>query len=197
MSKKALEDTSFEMIKGYILYPDESTLPEEKKEMIDRITSASKILDKNPVQKNAVALHQQKYPHISRSQAYEDLRLAARLFNTLHTFDFDLWRSWLLNSIVQNIQRCEKNRDANSLRVIAMEHANLIKAIGERPEELPDPTRNEKHQFYILVQNDNRQVKIDINRLKDLPDAALQELNKAIWGGQEITEAYAEEIMKT
>ncbi|MEI7829363.1 MAG: hypothetical protein WCI31_06320 [Prolixibacteraceae bacterium] len=197
MSKKALEDTSFEMIKGYILYPDESALPEEKKEMIDRITSASKILDKNPVQKNAVALHQQKYPDISRSQAYEDLRLAARLFNSLHTFDFDLWRSWLLNSIVQNIQRCEKNRDTNSLRVIAMEHANLIKAIGERPEELPDPTRNEKHQFYILVQNDNRQVKIDINKLKDLPDAALQELNKAIWGGNEITEAYAEEIMKT
>lgn len=197
MSKKALEDTSFEMIKGYILYPDESALPAEKKEMIDRITSASKILDKNPVQKNAVALHQQKYPDISRSQAYEDLRLAARLFNSLHTFDFDLWRSWLLNSIVQNIQRCEKNRDVNSLRVIAMEHANLIKAIGERPEELPDPTRNEKHQFYILVQNDNRQVKIDINKLKDLPDAALQELNKAIWGGQEITEAYAEEIMKT
>ena len=78
-----------------------------------------------------------------------------------------------------------------------MEHANLIKAIGERPEELPDPTRNEKHQFYILVQNDNRQVKSDINKLKDLPDAALQELNKAIWGGQEITESYAEEIMKT
>lgn len=197
MSKKALEDTNFEMIKGYILYPDESALPEEKKEMIDRITSASKILDKNPVQKNAVALHQQKYPHISRSQAYEDLRLACRLFNSLHTFDFDLWRSWLLNSIVQNIQRCEKNRDVNSLRVIAMEHANLIKAIGERPEELPDPTRNEKHQFYILVQNDNRQVKIDINKLKDLPDAALQELNKAIFGGQEITETRAEEIMKT
>lgn len=197
MSRKALEDTNFELIKGYILYPEESALPEEKREMLDRITSASKILDKNPVQKNAVALHQQKYPHISRAQAYEDLRMATRLFNSLHTFDFDLWRSWLLNSIVNNIKRCENMRDHNAWRVVAMEHANLIKAIGEKPEDLPDPTRNEKHQFYILVQNNNQNIKIDINKLKDIPVAVLEQLNKAIWGGQEITEATAEEIMKT
>lgn len=201
MSKKALEDTNHEMIKAHILYPDESPLPPEKKEMLDRIISVSKVLDKNPIQKNAVSLHHQKYPDISRSQAYEDIRMAVRLFNSLQTFDYDLWHTWVLNDIVRNIQRCEtmssKGDNYQYRRVIAIEHANLIKAIGERPEELPDPTRNEKHQFYILVQNNNQQIKIDINSLKDLPVSVLEELNKAIWGGQEITETTAEEIMNT
>jgi hypothetical protein len=196
MSRKALEDTSYEMIKAHILYPEDSPLPAEKKEMLDRIISAAKILDKNPIQKFAVELHQQKYPDISRSQAYEDLRLAIRLFNSIHTFDYDFWQTWLINDIVRNIQKCENKTEPNYKRVIAMEHANLIKAIGERPEEQPDPSRNEKHQFYILVQNDNRQIKIDLNKLKDIPVTVLQELNKAIWGGSEITEADAEELMK-
>ena len=78
-----------------------------------------------------------------------------------------------------------------------MEHSNLIRLIGEKPTELPDPKRNEKHQFYILIKNDNRDVKIDLNNLKDLPVSALQELNRAIYGGNEITEADAEEMMKT
>ena len=37
----------------------------------------------------------------------------------------------------------------------------------------------------------------DINNLKDLPTAALQELSRAIYGGSEITETDAEEIMKS
>ena len=197
MSRKALEDTNHEMIKAYILYPDEAPLPAEKKEMLDRVISVSKVLDKNPIQKNAVALHQQKYPDISRSQAYEDIRLAVKLFNSLQHFDYDLWHTWALNDIVRNIQACEKKNDHQYRKIIALEHANLIKAIGDRPDELPDPTRNEKHQFYILVQNNNQQIKIDINSLKDLQVAVREELNKVIWGGQEITETTAEEIMKT
>jgi len=197
MSRTALEDTNYELIKAHMIDPDNSPLSEEKKEMLERVISASKVLDKNPVQKHAVGLHQQKYPHISRAQAYEDLPIAVRLFNTLHTFDYDLWRTWLLNDIVENIRKCRNGESEKDRRVIAMEHANLIKLIGEKAEELPDPKRNEKHQFYILIQNDNRQVKVNINNLKDLPEAALRELNRAIYGGNEITETDAEEIMAT
>lgn len=197
MSRTALEDIDYELIKGHVLDPDSSELPAEKKEMLERVVSASKILDKNPVQRHAVALHQQKYPGISRAQAYRDLSMAVRLFNSLHTFDYDLWRNWLLNDIIENIANARKLQNDKGYKVIAMEHANLIKAIGERPEELPDPKRTEKHQFYILIQNDNRQVKLDLNNLKDLPTAALQELNRAIFGGKEITDADAEELMNT
>lgn len=197
MSKTALESTNYELIKAHILDPDNSPLPVEKQQMLDRIVSASKVLDKNPVQSQAVELHQKKYPDISRAQAYQDLRMAVRLFNSLHTFDFDLWRTWTINSIMQNIKVCRNSNTANDLKTIAMEHANLIRAIGEKPVDLPDPKRNEKHQFYILIQNENRNLKVDLNGLKDLPVAALQELNRAIYGGNEISEADAEEIMKT
>lgn len=197
MSRTALEDTNYQLIKEHFIDPDHSPLPKEKQEMLDRVVSASKVLDKNPVQKHAVGLHQQKYPHISRAQAYEDLRIAVRLFNTLHTFDYDFWRTWLINDIIDNIEKCRNGKSEKDRRVIAMEHANLYKVIGEKPDELADPKRNEKHQFYILIQNDNRQVKIDINNLKDLPEGALRELNRAIYGGNEITETDAEEIMTT
>lgn len=197
MSRTALEDTNYELIKAHVLDPDSSPLPAEKKEILDRVISAAKILDKNPIQKQAVAIHHQKYPAISRAQAYEDLRFAVKLFNTIHTFDYDFWRTWLLNDIVKNIDKCRNSGTDKDRRVISMEHANLIKLIGEKPEDPNDPHRNEKHQYYILIQNDNRQVKVDVNNLKDLPEAALRELNRAIYGGNEITEVDAEEIMGT
>lgn len=197
MSRPALEEANYEMIKAHVLDPDNSPLPREKRELLERVISASKVLDKNPIQKQAVAIHQQKYPGVSRTQAYEDLRLAVRLFNTLHTFDYDFWRTWLINDIVQNIMICRNTKSEKDRRIIAMEHANLIKVIGEKPEELPDPKRTEKHQFYILIQNNKQQIKVDLNNLKDLPTAALQELSRAIYGGTEITETDAEEIMKS
>jgi len=195
--RTALEDTNYEMIKAYALNPDTTALSEEKKALLDRVISASKILDKNPIQKQAVALHQQKYPDFSRRQAYEDLRFAVKMFNTLQTFDYDFWRTWLINDIVRNIESCRNAKTVKDRGVIAAEHANLLKVIGEKPEDLPDPKRNEKHEFYILIQNDNRQVKVDLNKLKDLPTAALQELNRAIYGGNEITDVEAEEIMQS
>jgi hypothetical protein len=197
MSRTALEDTRYEDIKAYALDPETSALSAEKKYLLDRVISASKILDKNPIQKQAVALHQQKYPDISRRQAYEDLRFAVKMFNTLHTFDYDFYHTWLINDIIKNIESCRNAKSVKDRDVIAKEHANLIKAIGPKPEDLPDPKRNEKHEFYILIQNDNRQVKVDLNKLKDLPPAALQELNKAIYGGNEITDIDAEEIMNS
>ena len=197
MSRTALEETKYEEIKAHVLDPDNSPLSPEKQRILERVISASKVLDKNPVQKHAVAIHQQKYPDISRSQAYEDLRLAVRLFNTLHTFDYDFWRNWLISDIVENIKTCRNSRTDKDRMTITKEHANLIKLIGEKPEELSDPKRNEKHEFYILIQNDNRQTKVNINNLKDLPEDALRELNRAIYGGNEITDVEAEEIMNT
>jgi len=197
MSRTALEDTKYELIKAHMIDPDSSPLPLEKQEILDRVISASKVLDKNPIQKHAVGIHQQKYPNISRAQAYEDLRIAVRLFNTLHTFDYDFWRTWLLNDIVKNIEKCRNSGSDKDRANITKEHANLIKLIGEKIEDLADPQRNEKHEFYILIQNDNRQVKVNLNDLKDLPESALRELNRAIYGGNEITDVDAEEIMNT
>lgn len=199
MSKDALEDQKYELIKAHVLDPEHSPLREEHQQMLDRVTAAAKILDKHPIQKQAVAQLQKLYPGISRSQAYEDVRFAVRMFNTIHTFEYDFWQMWLIQDIIRNIQHCredpyniEKNR-----RVIAMEHANLIKAIGEKPTELPDPKRTEKHQFFLILNMNGQEIKVDLNNLSQLPEAAIKEVNRLIYGGNEITDIEAEEILQS
>jgi hypothetical protein len=207
MPRTALEDIQFEKVKQHIVDPGNSPLNPEQQIMLDRIVSAAKILDKNPVQKNAVLLHMKKYPEIGRTRAYMDVRMAVKLFNTLHEFDFDFWQTWMINDIITNINRArdlisDSGNDKQQgalLRVIAMEHANLIRAIGEKPKDLPDPRLTEKHQFYLLLQVNNgsttHEVKIDHAKLKNLPQAALSELNRILFAGKEINEEQAQDIM--
>ena len=197
MPRKSLTDQKYELIKSHILDPENSPLPEEHQELMNRIISMSKVLDKNPTIKHAVALHLSKFPEISQTTAYRDARLARKIYNSLHEFDFDFWQSWAINDIIDNIKRCRDANTYNDRRVISQEHANLLKAIGTRPEELADPLRNEKHQFYIMVNVNNQNIKIDINNLHKLPEGTLRELNRALIGGHEIDEQSAVEIMES
>ena len=95
MSKRAIEDQRFEMIKAHCLNPEPeaSPLSYEHQEIMNRWISAAKLLDRYPVQKQAVALHLVKYPELSKAQAYNDLKNAMRLFNSLHQFDYDWWHT--------------------------------------------------------------------------------------------------------
>lgn len=197
MTKTALEDVSYELIKTHILDPENSMLTPAQQELLDRVISASKVLDRNPVMKNAISLHLAKYPDISRNQGYKDLRMAVRLFNTLQNFDYDFWQTWLINDIVRNIDRARSSDNPAALRVIAMEHSNLIKAIGERPTEMPDPAITEKHDFYLLINMNNEQIKLDHKSLRDLPEATRRELTRALFAGAEVIPEDAIEIMKT
>ena len=196
MSKTALEDLQFTQIKSYILDPATTQLSDEHKFMYDRIMSVARVLDKNPLQKQALSIHMAKYPELQRSIAYRDINFAVRLFNTIHTFDYDFWHTWLINDIVKNIERSRNESSPAGFKIVAMEHANLIKAIGERPEQV-DPRRLENQNTYFLIQYNNTQVKIDVDNLHNLPDSTLRELNKAIFSGKEITESDAEEIFNT
>jgi hypothetical protein len=197
MRNKALADQTYELIKGHILDPENSPLPDNLQEQFSRETSVAKVMDKNPTMKHAIAIHKSKYTHINTVTAYRDLHLARRLYNTWHTFDFDFWQTWLINSITENITRCRNNPTVQNKRIIVMEHANLIKAIGEKPQELPDPDRNEKHSFYLLMQINNNTVKFDLNNLHKLPPETLQELNKALVAGSEIDDDQAGKIMNS
>ena len=152
---KALEDQDYETIKSYILEGNESTLPLRQREMLNRWVSASKLLEKNPVTKNAVAILQAKYPGLSRTQAYEDCRNAVRMFNSKQTFDYELWRNWLLNDI---IELCQKAKDTGNL-----------KALGEAPENNIDPRLLEKHQIVIPIQVNNNTYNLDLNKFLNIP----------------------------
>ena len=197
MSKKALTDHKYELIKAHILDPENSPLPDHLKIEMDRVISISKVLDKNPTIKHAVALHLSRFPNLSETTAYRDARLARKIYNSLHQFDFDFWQTWLINDIVATIKRCRNRNTVLDDRVISQEHANLIKAIGERPVETDDPLRNEKHAFYIMVNVNNQNIKIDMNNLHKLPEGTLSEINKILIGGQEIDDQGAAEIMES
>ena len=132
---KALEDQDYETIKSYILEGNESTLPLRQREMLNRWVSASKLLEKNPVTKNAVAILQ-------------------------------LWRNWLLNDI---IELCQKAKDTGNLKAWAAAQANLIKALGEAPENNIDPRLLEKHQIVIPIQVNNNTYNLDLNKFLNIP----------------------------
>jgi hypothetical protein len=197
MSKKALEDYSYEIIKAHCLCPEDSPLPLQQQQQFNRARSIARIVDINPVVKNAIALHLKLYPEISINTAYKDYRLSLRLFNSLRTFDYESWNTFMLNDIVETIHKLRKHNTVAALKTIILAHAVLKKVVGEKPEEVPDSDKNEKHEFYILVQNNVKQIKIDVSQLADLPAGVLQDFNPSLWGGEEITETEAEEIMNT
>jgi hypothetical protein len=197
MSKKALEDFNYEIIKAHCLCPEESPLPVHQQKRFNRARSIAKILDGNPIVKNAIAIHMKLYPEISLTTAYEDYHLSLRIFQTFRTFDYDSWHTFMINDIVETIQKLKKHNTVAALKTIILAHSVLKKVVGEKPEEIQDPERNEKHQFFIIVQNNVKQIKIDVSKLKDLPDGILQDFNPSLWAGEEITDIEAEEIMTT
>ena len=194
--KTALEELNYEQIRNHILDPQHSQLSEEHAFLLERILSLAKVLDKNPLFKQAISIHRAKYATISTSQAYIDLRMTTRLFKTIHTFDYDFYQTWIIQDIIENILKCKSQGTPAHLRIVAMEHTNLLKSIGTRPDDL-DPKRNEKHQFYIMINNNSNSIKLDLNNLENLPVSDLLELKRMLYGGHEITDVETEAIMNT
>lgn len=192
--KTSLEDIDYQLIKAHILTPEQSPLTADQQFQLNRVMSVARVMDKNPVMKHATSIHMAKYPEISRAQAYADAALARRLFNTIHKFDYDFWQTWTINDVIENIRSLRTEGSPASRRVIAMEHANLLKAIGERPEIPNDPRLTDKHEFYFLIRTADRDVKIDMSMVKKLPDSTLAELNHLLFS-KEITDIEAEEFI--
>jgi hypothetical protein len=190
--KPELEDKKYEIIKSHCLDPENSQLSEKDKEIFERWISASKILDNYPNRRHAVALQMTKFPAISRETAYLDMRQAARLFNSLQTFDYDWWHQWLLNDISKQIIACRESGDRKNW---AAGHSNLIKALGEKPEEIVDPKRHEKKEVYLAIQINNKTVKIDADKLQNLQPGTYKTLIDALTKDLDIEDA--EEIMNT
>lgn len=181
MRTKALEDHKYEKIKAHVLDPNNSPLEPEHQVQLDRIMSMAKLLDRYPIQKNAVAIHLQKYKDIKLRQAYEDCRMAMRLFNTIHTFDYDFWHQWLINDIIRNMEYCRKLKDdPKALRVLAMEHLNLIRALGERPADKLDPKIYESNTFIIPIQINNQTHTFDLMKFLKLPEEMRQKVASAL-----------------
>ncbi len=186
-----------EIIKAHILNPENSPLPEQYREMLNRAVSMCKLLDKHPVAKNVIKFHRTLYPDITAAAAYRDLQLARQMFNNYQDFDFDFWLNWTIGDITANIIRCRETGLSSDRKIIAMEHANLSRILGKRPDVPVDPLRNAKHEFYIMVNLDGKSAKLDINSLHKLPRNTVEELNRVLFSGNEIDEQGAVEIMNS
>lgn len=198
MTKKALSDQNYQLIKSHILDPENSPLEPALQFQLDRLVSATKLLDKNPIKKHAVAFHRKKFPSISSATAYKDLSDASKLYSTYHDFDWDFWMNWILQDITENIKKCRSIGTAQHLKIIAQEHMALLKAIGDKPSDIDDPTRHEKNQFFIMVNlSKDKKLPIDLDNLDKLPSATLKELNRFLFSGKEIDDVEVEEIMNS
>ena len=197
MSYPPLTDQPAELIKAHILDPENSPLPEQYKELLTRAVSMYKTLDKHPLAKNAIKFHRTIFPEISLSVAYRDLQLARQMFNNYHDFDFDFWLNWTIGDITTNIMKCRDTGLSSDRKIIAMEHANLTRILGKRPDVPVDPLRNAKHEFYIMVNLDGKSAKLDMNTIHKLPRNTINELNKILFAGNEIDDQGAAEIMNS
>jgi hypothetical protein len=197
MAKQKLIDTNYELIKTHILAPDKSQLNPEQQAQLERVLSIARVFDKNPVVHHAIELHKRKYPEISDKTARNDADFARKLYNSIHNFDYDFWQAWLINNIIENIKRARAEGSPASMRVVAAEHANLLKALGDKPEVPNDPRLTEKHEFYVLIQNNNQTIKLSHNLLNQLPKDTLEKLNELLFASNEITEDQAAQIMDT
>jgi hypothetical protein len=194
MAKLALEDQHFETIKSYCLNPNAENLPltKEQAEVLDRWISASKLLEKYPIQRHAIQLHLIKHPNISKAQAHDDMRQAMRLFNSLQTFNYEWWHTWLINDVVKQI---EASKLAGDLKSWAEGHKNLIKALGEKPETELDPKLTEKHTFIIPIKIKNSTYTLNWNSFQKIPEHIRREIVEAKI--VEINDEDAKKIMET
>ena len=182
MNNKSIHDLHHLLVKAHFQTPDRSPLPKSKQEILNRARAAARILDKNPVRKNAVALLRALYPNISRATAFRDLILAESLFPSVRTFNYDLWNTFLLNSIFETLQRCKAINTVAAHKLMVREHANLLKVIGKRPEEQPDPNRDEPHQYIFYLQGMKSMDTMDAKAMADVPVTSMKELKK--WDAQ-------------
>jgi len=193
---KQIEDIQFEEVKQFILDPENSSLTSSQKFQLDRIRRASKLLDDNPRLKHVVDKHHFNFPEISLRQAYTDVQIARRLFTTNNNHEYDFWHTWLLNDIVKTIELCRKKSPPDNA-TIAKCHANMIKALGEKPAKDIDARLIEKNQFIIPIQVNNNVLNIDMRDWMKLDPLIRQEFTKALYGTSEIDNDQAIEIMKS
>jgi hypothetical protein len=193
---KELEDQDYELIKSHILDPDNSPLSPTKQEQLERVVAASKLLDKSPRLKYAADLLMAKFPDLKIAQAYRDVAIARRLFTSNSRMEYDFWVTWLLNDIAKTIENC-RNSNPPDNATIAKCHANLLKALGEKPSDNIDPKLLQKNTFVIPIQINNTVMNIDMKKWAKLDPIIRQELTKALLGDAEITDVEAEDIMNS
>lgn len=193
---REIEDIEYNKIKQFILDPDNAEISEIQRNQLKRIKTASEILDNSPRLKHAAELLLFKFNGLSIAQAYRDISIARRLFSSNNSHEYDFWHTWLLNDIARTIEAC-RNMNPPDNSTIAKCHANLIKALGEKPGDNIDPKLIEKNEFKFQLVVNNNTLNINMKDWIKLDPRLQQELTKALYGEGEVDEVQAAEIMES
>lgn len=173
--KKSLAEQRYEVILAHILDPENSPIPEEHQEQLNRVISAAQMLDKyHP--SSVIPRLLAKY-RISQSVARTDIKLAQELFKSRHQFDWDYWQQWQIKDIVETIRLC-KLQGRHKERIAA--HKVLKEVIGEKQIGSEDPKRMEKNIFYIQLNNNNNTINLPLDKIKGLNSEEIRTIVEAL-----------------
>lgn len=187
------EDSSYNRILKWVQDPENCKLSAKDKEIYDRLDFADTQLRRKPRKKEAANMIIAKYG-VTKMTAYNYLWLAQKLFGSIHPINKDWWRNWLVEDILLLIESCKSSGD---LKVWATAHANLVKALGlDQKEELPvDPDVLSQHNFYTVININNKMIKVDMDDLVKIPVSNRRRIIEAL--SKPITETEATEIMNS
>jgi hypothetical protein len=172
---KPIAEQRYEVILAHILDPENSPIPPEHQEQLNRVISAAQMLDSfhpSSVVRRLLA----KY-NINPAVAKTDIKLAQELFKSRHQFDWDYWQQWQIKDLVDTIRTC-KLHGKHKERIAA--HKALQAVIGEKVVGSEDPKRMEKNVFYIQLNNNNNTVNLPLDKIKGLDPEEVRTLVEAM-----------------
>ncbi|MDL2313202.1 hypothetical protein LJC68_10050, partial [Bacteroidales bacterium OttesenSCG-928-B11] len=107
---------------------------------------------------------QARYPHISKEQAYADIRNASRLWNKHETVDRDFLEGWFLDWLMQEIANPATSDTARAKNI-----ATLQKYLAQLPPVKIDPKLMESNQIFIQFNFKDTKFSMPENLLQRLP----------------------------
>lgn len=171
--RTSIEDLNFEVIQAHILDPQKNHLSEEQEGILARVITCAQLFDQYPEDRMLIKLMRAKYKGISDITLTRDIAYAKRLFVHRSKFDYDFWKVWQINDVLE-LLRTAKQR--NDLKMWNEAHKTLLKIIGEPPAEGQDLQRMQHNKFFIQINNGLEPRFVSMDEARDMPDEKLQEV---------------------
>lgn len=170
-----IEDLTYDKIQAHVLAPEKNPLTPEQEGILKRVITCAQLFDQYPEDRMLIKLMRSKYEGLSDITLTRDIAYAKRLFVNRNSFNYDFWRIWQMNDVLE-LLRTAKQR--NDLKMWNEAHKTLTKIIGEPPAEGQDLQRMQRNNFYIQINNGNGQEPryVSIEEARDMPAEKLQEV---------------------
>ncbi|MDL2312988.1 hypothetical protein LJC68_08955 [Bacteroidales bacterium OttesenSCG-928-B11] len=159
-----LRENDFEAVSLYYSTGNSESLSEKQKEILDRLRTAHAILRKYPRKSVAALKLQARYPHISKEQAFVDIRNACKFWNKYDSVDRDFLEGWFLDWLMKEIADPATSDTARAKNI-----ATLQKFLAQLPPVKIDPKLMESNQIFIQFNFKDREFCMPENLLQRLP----------------------------